>query len=150
MGYIATELYQVDQRIVGLSYLTFRCPGRKSDRIEAQGQEKISSLSGAHRKRYRQESEEEDSESSVESESNEAPASEPVQAGARVLPAAPGAGPGNPGPSSRHSLARTTSAPSGPASTLARPPAKPSIFIPVNRTPEMQVCCSGVCDKCSG
>ncbi|XP_034493785.1 probable ATP-dependent RNA helicase DHX37 isoform X3 [Ailuropoda melanoleuca] len=110
----------------------------KSDRIEAQGQEKISSLSGAHRKRYRQESEEEDSESSVESESNEAPASEPVQAGARVLPAAPGAGPGNPGPSSRHSLARTTSAPSGPASTLARPPAKPSIFIPVNRTPEMQ------------
>uniref|UniRef100_A0A452QI28 DEAH-box helicase 37 n=1 Tax=Ursus americanus TaxID=9643 RepID=A0A452QI28_URSAM len=110
----------------------------KSDKIEAQGQEKISSLSGAHRKRYRQELEEEDSESSVESESNEAPASEPVQAGAGVLPAAPGAGPGSPGPSSQHSLAGTTSAPPGVASTLARPPAKPSVFIPVNRTPEMQ------------
>ncbi|XP_032287366.1 probable ATP-dependent RNA helicase DHX37 isoform X3 [Phoca vitulina] len=100
---------------------------RKSDKIEAQGQEKISSLSGAHRKRYRQE--EEESESSVESEPDEAPAAELVETGA---------GNGSPGPSSQPCLAGTTSAPPAVASTLARPPAKPAVFIPVNRTPEMQ------------
>ncbi|XP_045881393.1 probable ATP-dependent RNA helicase DHX37 isoform X2 [Meles meles] len=112
----------------------------KSDKIEAQGQEKISSLSGANRKRYRQESEEEEEEyeSSAESEPDKAPAAELVEAGARTLPAAPGVGTGSPGPSSQACLAGTTLAPPAAASTLARPPAKPAVFIPVNRTPEMQ------------
>ncbi|XP_027432601.1 probable ATP-dependent RNA helicase DHX37 isoform X2 [Zalophus californianus] len=99
----------------------------KSDRIEAQGQEKISSLSGAHRKHYHQE--EEESESSVESEPDEAPAAELVDAGAEN---------GSPGPSSQPRVAGTTSAPPAATSTPARAPAKPAVFIPVNRTPEMQ------------
>uniref|UniRef100_A0A8I3QAU9 DEAH-box helicase 37 n=1 Tax=Canis lupus familiaris TaxID=9615 RepID=A0A8I3QAU9_CANLF len=90
----------------------------KSDKIEAQRQEKISSLSGAHRKRYHQETEEEESEPSMESEPEEAPATEPTEAGAGTLPAAPEAG--------------------TDTSTPARPPVKPAVFIPVNRTPEMQ------------
>lgn len=130
--------------MVRLLCLTSGCPGRKSDKIEAQRQEKISSLSGAHRKRYHQETEEEESEPSMESEPEEAPATEPTEAGAGTLPAAPEAGTDSPGPSSQPSLARTTSAPPAAASTPARPPVKPAVFIPVNRTPEMQVCCSGV------
>nr|XP_025872854.1 probable ATP-dependent RNA helicase DHX37 [Vulpes vulpes] len=110
----------------------------KSDKIEAQRQEKISSLSGAHRKRYHQETEEEESEPSMESEPEEAPASEPTEAGAGTLPAAPEAGTDSPGPSSQPSLAGTTSAPPAAASTPAKPPVKPAVFIPVNRTPEMQ------------
>lgn len=148
--YSNTELCRVDWPIVGLSCLSFGCPGRKSDKTEAQGQEKISSLSGANRKRYHQESEEEDYESSAESEPEEAPVAEPVKAGAGALPAAPGVGTGSPGPNSQGCLAGTTSAPPAAASTLARPPAKPAVFIPVNRTPEMQVRCSGVGDECSG
>ncbi|XP_022372928.1 probable ATP-dependent RNA helicase DHX37 isoform X1 [Enhydra lutris kenyoni] len=114
----------------------------KSDKIEAQGQEKISSLSGANRKRYHQELEEEEEEeeyeSSAESEPDEAPVAEPVKAGAGALPDAPGVGTGSPGPSGQDCLAGPASAPPAAASTLARPPAKPAVFIPVNRTPEMQ------------
>lgn len=149
--YSNTELCLVDWPIVGLSCLSFGYPGRKSDEMEAQGQEKISSLSGANRKRYHQESEEEEEyESSAESEPEEAPVAEPVKVGAGALPAAPGIGTGSPGPNSQACLAGTTSAPPAAASTLARPPAKPAVFIPVNRTPEMQVRCSGVGDECSG
>ena len=137
-----TELPQVDRPILGLSCLTSCHAGRRSDEIEAQGQ-KISSLSGAHRKRPREEAEEESSESSVESEPDEAPAAEPVEeAGAGPPPAPPGAGAGGPGSSGQPSLAATSSVPPAAAPTVARPPAKPAVFIPVNRSPEVQVCCS--------
>ncbi|XP_039735183.1 putative ATP-dependent RNA helicase DHX37 isoform X2 [Pteropus medius] len=115
----------------------------KSDAVTAPDQ-RISSLSGAHRKRRLQEAEEE-SESSVESEPEEAPAAERVGAGAGVVaacwpPALPGAGDESPVPSGPATQARTAAPPAPPAaaSTLARPPAKPAVFIPVNRSPEMQ------------
>lgn len=123
--------------------------GRKSDAVTAPDQ-RISSLSGAHRKRRLQEAEEE-SESSAESEPEEAPAAERVGAGAGMVaacwpPALPGAGGESPVPSGPATQARTAAPPAPPAaaSTLARPPAKPAIFIPVNRSPEMQVRRSGV------
>ncbi|XP_025745492.1 probable ATP-dependent RNA helicase DHX37 isoform X1 [Callorhinus ursinus] len=112
---------------LGIGDRMYHSRDRKSDRIEAQGQEKISSLSGAHRKHYHQE--EEESESSVESEPDEAPAAELVATGAEN---------GSPGPSSQPRVAGTTSAPPAAASTPARAPAKPAVFIPVDRTPEMQ------------
>ncbi|XP_024901298.1 probable ATP-dependent RNA helicase DHX37 isoform X2 [Pteropus alecto] len=116
----------------------------KSDAVTAPDQ-RISSLSGAHRKRRLREAEEE-SESSVESEPEEAPAAERVGAGAGMVaacwpPTLPGAGGESPVPSGPATQARTAAPPAPPAtaSTLARPPAKPAVFIPVNRSPEMQV-----------
>ncbi|XP_015985342.2 probable ATP-dependent RNA helicase DHX37 isoform X2 [Rousettus aegyptiacus] len=106
--------------------------------------QRISSLSGAQRKRRLQEAEEE-SESSVESDPEEAPAAERVGAGAGMVaacwpPALPGTGGESPVPSAPATQARTAAPPAPPAaaSTLARPPAKPAVFIPVNRSPEMQ------------
>nr|XP_015099253.1 probable ATP-dependent RNA helicase DHX37 [Vicugna pacos] len=115
----------------------------KPDEIAAQGQVKISSLSGAHRKRRHEEAEEEESESSVESEPEEAPAPERVEAAAETatahLPPAPlGAGDQSPVPSGPPGTPAPPSAPPTAASTLARPPVKPAVFIPVNRSPEMQ------------
>uniref|UniRef100_A0A667H3B6 DEAH-box helicase 37 n=1 Tax=Lynx canadensis TaxID=61383 RepID=A0A667H3B6_LYNCA len=107
----------------------------RSDEMEAQGQ-KISSLSGAHRKRPREEAEDESSESSAESEPDEAPAAEPVEEAGAGPP--PGAGAGGPGSSGQPSLAATSSVPPAAAPTVARPPAKPAVFIPVNRSPEVQ------------
>ncbi|KAM5199449.1 putative ATP-dependent RNA helicase DHX37 isoform 2-T2 [Hipposideros larvatus] len=113
----------------------------KSDEVSAQGQEKISSLSGA-RKRRLQEAEEE-SDSAVESEAEEAPAAEWVEAGARTVaaclqPALPGAEGGSPGPASPAGTPTAPSAPPAAAPIPARPPAKPAVFIPVNRSPEVQ------------
>ncbi|XP_019323247.2 probable ATP-dependent RNA helicase DHX37 isoform X1 [Panthera pardus] len=122
---------------LGTGYRMYHAKER-SDEIEAQGQ-KISSLSGAHRKRPREEAEDESSESSVESEPGEAPAAEPVEeAGAGLPPAPPGAGAGGPGSSGQPSLAATSSVPPAAAPTVARPPAKPAVFIPVDRSPEVQ------------
>lgn len=90
----------------------------------------------------------------MESEPEEAPAAERVGAGAGVVaacwpPALPGAGDESPVPSGPATQARTAAPPAPPAaaSTLARPPAKPAVFIPVNRSPEMQVRPSSVCEN---
>ncbi|XP_062942073.1 probable ATP-dependent RNA helicase DHX37 isoform X2 [Cynocephalus volans] len=116
----------------------------KPSEIAAQGQEKISSLSGAHRKRHWPSAEEESESSEEESEPDEAPAPEQAGAGAGTatahMPPAPlGTRDESTVPSSQLSPAGT-SAPTPPAvaSTLDRPPAKPAIFIPLNRSPEMQ------------
>ncbi|XP_019604363.2 putative ATP-dependent RNA helicase DHX37 isoform X2 [Rhinolophus sinicus] len=113
----------------------------KSDTVSAQGREKISSLSGA-RKRQRQEAEDE-SESSAESEAEEAPAAEGVEAGARTMavcltPALPGARGESPGSAAPAGPPPAPSAPPAAAPTPARPPVKPAVFIPVNRSPDMQ------------
>ncbi|XP_016058614.1 PREDICTED: probable ATP-dependent RNA helicase DHX37 [Miniopterus natalensis] len=118
---------------------------KKADEVTAQGPEKISSLSGARRKRRLQESEEE-SESSVESEPDEAPDPEQVEAGTEMMalrlpPAQPGDVGESPVPSGPPAPAGTPAAPSASlaaASFLPRPPSKPAVFIPVNRSPEMQ------------
>uniref|UniRef100_A0A2K5ELB2 Activating signal cointegrator 1 complex subunit 3 n=1 Tax=Aotus nancymaae TaxID=37293 RepID=A0A2K5ELB2_AOTNA len=106
----------------------------KPDEVAALGQEKISSLSGAHRKRRRQPSAEEESEE--ESELDEDPAAEPAEAGARItvapLPPAPA-------PSSQPApAAMPAPPPPAAAPALPRTPGKPAVFIPVNRSPEMQ------------
>lgn len=120
--------------------LTPSSPSRKSDEMVAKGQ-KISSLSGAHRKRCHQEAEEEESESSVElePEPDEAPAAEQQEGATRTLPAPPGARGGSPVPSSQPSPARTPVAPPAAASARAKPLVKRAVFIPVHRSPEMQV-----------
>ncbi|XP_070256067.1 probable ATP-dependent RNA helicase DHX37 [Myotis yumanensis] len=113
---------------------------RVTDEAAAQGPEKISSLSGARRKRRLQESEEE-SESSVESEPDEAPDAEPVDA----QPVDVGAGmvalplpPAPPGDAGEGSVPSGPPAPPAAATSLPRAPAKPAVFIPVHRSPEMQ------------
>ena len=121
--------------------------GRKPDELAAQGQ-KISSLRGACRKRRHQDSEEEaeeeEGESSAESELEEAPVAKRVEATegmapAHLPPTLSGAGGQSPVPSNPAGTPAAPSAPPVTASALARPPAKPAIFIPVNRSPEMQV-----------
>ncbi|KAG8514999.1 putative ATP-dependent RNA helicase DHX37, partial [Galemys pyrenaicus] len=122
--------------------------GVKSREVVAEGPERISSLSGAHRKRCRQDSEEEeeeeDSECSAESElEDEAPAVQPGQAGVgtAVAPVPPEATGETPVPSAQPAPAGTPATPPAPPaapSTPARPPAKPAVFVPVNRSPEMQ------------
>ncbi|XP_062037940.1 probable ATP-dependent RNA helicase DHX37 isoform X1 [Lepus europaeus] len=113
---------------------------RKSDEAAAQGQ-KISSLGGAHRKRRRQPSAEEgsaSSASSAESEPDEAPASELPSAETVAVPLTPAL----PGPKDQ-SLAppcqpTASGTPAPAAAALPRPPAKPAVFVPVHRSPEMQ------------
>lgn len=83
----------------------------------------------------------------MESEADEAPAAEQVEAGAGMMvPQLPPARPGSAGeslvPTDPLPPAGTPAVPSAPvaaAASLARPPAKPAIFVPVNRSPEMQV-----------
>uniref|UniRef100_G1SUG5 DEAH-box helicase 37 n=1 Tax=Oryctolagus cuniculus TaxID=9986 RepID=G1SUG5_RABIT len=112
----------------------------KSDEAAAQGQ-KISSLGGAHRKRRREPSAEEGSESSAssaESEPDEAPASELPGAETVAVPLTPAL----PGPEDQ-SLAppcqpTASGTPAPAAAALPRPPAKPAVFVPVHRSPEMQ------------
>ncbi|XP_063470819.1 probable ATP-dependent RNA helicase DHX37 isoform X3 [Symphalangus syndactylus] len=115
----------------------------KADEVVAPGQEKISSLSGAHRKRRRwpsaeeeEESEESESELEEESELDEDPAAEPAEAGVgtTVAPLRPA-----PAPSSQPVLAgMPVPPPPAAAPPLPRALAKPAVFIPVNRSPEMQ------------
>ncbi|XP_011844282.1 PREDICTED: probable ATP-dependent RNA helicase DHX37 [Mandrillus leucophaeus] len=113
----------------------------KPDEVVAPGQEKISSLSGAHRKRRRQpsaeeEEEEEESELEGESELDEDPAAELAEAGAgtTVAPLPP-----TPAPSCQPAPAgMPVPPPPAAAPPLPRALAKPAVFIPVNRSPEMQ------------
>ncbi|XP_012511413.1 PREDICTED: probable ATP-dependent RNA helicase DHX37, partial [Propithecus coquereli] len=114
---------------------------KKPEELPAQGPERFSSLSGAHRKRRRLSSAEE-SESSEESEPDDAPAVEQAEAEAGTtaahLPPAPlQARDESPAPSTQPPPARTPACPAA-ASALTRPPVKPAVFIPVNRSPEMQ------------
>lgn len=114
----------------------------KPDDMAAQGPEKISSLSGAHRKRRRQEAEEE-SESSVDSEPEEAPTDNRSEASegsapAHLPPAPSGATGQSPVPSGPAETPAPLAATPTAISALARPPSKPAVFIPVNRSPEMQ------------
>ncbi|OWK15311.1 DHX37 [Cervus elaphus hippelaphus] len=114
----------------------------KPDDMAAQGPEKISSLSGAHRKRRRQEAEEE-SESSVDSEPEEAPTDNRSEASAGSapvhLPPAPSGATGqSPVPSGPAKTPAPPAATPTAISALARPASKPAVFIPVNRSPEMQ------------
>nr|XP_045222144.1 probable ATP-dependent RNA helicase DHX37 isoform X3 [Macaca fascicularis] len=114
---------------------------QKPDEVVAPGQEKISSLSGAHRKRRRQpsaEEEEESEESELEGESelDEDPAAEPAEAGAgtTVAPLPP-----TPAPSCQPAPAgMPVPPPPAAAPPLPRALAKPAVFIPVNRSLEMQ------------
>ncbi|XP_069353429.1 probable ATP-dependent RNA helicase DHX37 isoform X2 [Eulemur rufifrons] len=113
----------------------------KPDQLPAQGPERFSSLSGAHRKRHRLPSAEE-SESSEESEPDDAPAMEQAEAGARTtaahLPPAPlQARDESPAPSTQ-APPPGTPAPPAAASALTRPPVKPAVFVPVSRSREMQ------------
>nr|XP_024652197.1 probable ATP-dependent RNA helicase DHX37 [Macaca nemestrina] len=115
---------------------------QKPDEVVAPGQEKISSLSGAHRKRRRQpsaEEEEESEESELEGESelDEDLAAELAEAGAgtTVAPLPP-----TPAPSCQPALAgMPVPPPPAAAPPLPRALAKPAVFIPVNRSLEMQV-----------
>lgn len=113
---------------------------RKPDQPAAQGQEKVSSLGGAHRKRHRSSSTEEESESSGDSEPEEATAAQPggsTGTNTMHLPPAPSEAK-NPAPT----LQPPPSGTSAPSESLASAPplplAKPAVFIPVNRSPEMQ------------
>ncbi|XP_037851052.2 probable ATP-dependent RNA helicase DHX37 isoform X2 [Chlorocebus sabaeus] len=110
---------------------------QKPDEGVAPGQEKISSLSGAHRKRRHQPSaEEEEEEESEESELDEDPAAELAEAGAgtTVAPLLPTPAPScQPAPAGMPVLPPPAAAP-----PLPRALAKPAVFIPVNRSPEMQ------------
>ncbi|XP_070926918.1 probable ATP-dependent RNA helicase DHX37 isoform X2 [Macaca nemestrina] len=114
---------------------------QKPDEVVAPGQEKISSLSGAHRKRRRQpsaEEEEESEESELEGESelDEDPAAELAEAGAgtTVAPLPP-----TPAPSCQPAPAgMPVPPPPAAAPPLPRALAKPAVFIPVNRSLEMQ------------
>uniref|UniRef100_A0A2K5MTE9 DEAH-box helicase 37 n=1 Tax=Cercocebus atys TaxID=9531 RepID=A0A2K5MTE9_CERAT len=114
---------------------------QKPDEVVAPGQEKISSLSGAHRKHRRQpsteeEEEEEESELEGESELDEDPAAELAEAGAgtTVAPLPP-----TPAPSCQPAPAgMPVPPPPAAAPPLPRALAKPAVFIPVNRSPEMQ------------
>ncbi|XP_037672932.1 probable ATP-dependent RNA helicase DHX37 isoform X2 [Choloepus didactylus] len=118
----------------------------KPDEVAAPGQERISSLSGAHQKRRRQLSEEEDAESSEASEADEALAAGQAESGAgtaatRLLPVPPEARGEHPMPSDQPCPAGTPAAPPlwpAAAPTPARPLAKPAIFVPVDRCPKMQ------------
>lgn len=108
-------------------------PARRPDEPPAPGQERISSLSGAHRKRRRRPSAEEEPASSGDSEPEEAAA----QAGAGAVPSI-----GPPPPAPTGAAMDKKPVPGGQptaASARPRPPARPAVFIPVNRTPEMQV-----------
>ncbi|XP_009180297.2 probable ATP-dependent RNA helicase DHX37 isoform X2 [Papio anubis] len=114
---------------------------QKPDEVVAPGQEKISSLSGAHQKHRRQpsaeeEEEEEESELEGESELDEDPAAELAEAGAgtTVAPLPP-----TPAPSCQPAPAgMPVPPPPAAAPPLPRALAKPAVFIPVNRSPEMQ------------
>jgi hypothetical protein len=113
-------------------------PCRKPTEPAAQGQ--ISSLRGALRKRCRQPSSEEESESSEESEPDEALATHGEPATAHQPPALPGKGDERSTAHSQPTPARTLTPLQTAAAALPRPPAKPAVFIPVNRTPDIQVC----------
>ncbi|XP_045152666.1 probable ATP-dependent RNA helicase DHX37 [Echinops telfairi] len=107
-----------------------------------QGPGKISSLSGAGRKRRQQLSEEEDSESSEASEDDRDLEAGQMEAGAGTPAQPPEAEAEKPAPIHQSTPSGTpAAAPSAVAAAdpaPSRPPAKPAVFVPVNRSPEMQ------------
>ncbi|XP_005329600.2 putative ATP-dependent RNA helicase DHX37 [Ictidomys tridecemlineatus] len=114
----------------------------KPDETAVQGHQKISSLVGAHRKRPHWPAEEE-AESSGDSEPEETEDSEPEEMAAEAttaqLPPAPAGGrQESPAPHGQPSAATAPSPSKGATSNLLRPLAKPAVFVPVNRVPEMQ------------
>nr|XP_026258795.1 probable ATP-dependent RNA helicase DHX37 [Urocitellus parryii] len=114
----------------------------KPDETAAQGHQKISSLVGAHRKRPHWPAEEE-AESSGDSGPEETGDSEPEEMAAEAttaqLPPAPAGGrQESPAPHGQPSAATASSPSKGATSNLPRPLAKPAVFVPVNRVPEMQ------------
>lgn len=113
---------------------------RKPDQPAAQGQEKVSSLSGAHRKRHRSSSTEEDSEASEDSEPEEVTADQPrTSTGADLVHPPPATSEiKSPVPTPQPPPPGTSAPPETPASAPPPALAKPAVFIPVNRTPEMQ------------
>lgn len=113
---------------------------RKPDQSAAQGQEKVSSLSGAHRKRHRSSAAEDDSESSEDSEPEEVTADQPrTSTGADLVHPPPAtSGIKSPVPTPQPPPSGTSAPPETPASAPPPALAKPAVFIPVNRTPEMQ------------
>nr|XP_020041304.1 probable ATP-dependent RNA helicase DHX37 [Castor canadensis] len=135
---------QVSEAELRLLYTTSRLgtgermyqPKVKPTEPAAQGQ--ISSLRGALRKRCRQPSSEEESESSEESEPDEALATHGEPATAHQPPALPGKGDERSTAHSQPTPARTLTPLQTAAAALPRPPAKPAVFIPVNRTPDIQ------------
>uniref|UniRef100_A0A8C2VG05 DEAH-box helicase 37 n=1 Tax=Chinchilla lanigera TaxID=34839 RepID=A0A8C2VG05_CHILA len=114
----------------------------RPDELAAPGQERVSSLSGAHRKRRRQPSAEEEPDSQSESSEDSEPdgATEDQEgAGATASTVQPLPGPpGSPAGSGQPSAASTPGPETAAASGPPRHPARPAVFIPVNRTPEMQ------------
>uniref|UniRef100_UPI004038EB74 putative ATP-dependent RNA helicase DHX37 n=1 Tax=Callospermophilus lateralis TaxID=76772 RepID=UPI004038EB74 len=114
----------------------------KPDETVSEGHQKISSLVGAHRKRPHWSAEEE-AESSGDSEPEETGDSEPEETAAEAttaqLPPAPSGGrQESPAPHGQPSAATAPSPSKGATSNLPRPLAKPAVFVPVNRVPEMQ------------
>ncbi|XP_074061480.1 putative ATP-dependent RNA helicase DHX37 isoform X2 [Macrotis lagotis] len=113
------------------------CSKRKTEDTGPGGPGKISSLSGAHRKRQRQSSEEETESSSEAETESEAEDLEslvpPVETAALVKPT-------EPIPKDESSPNSIQSAPilPSPAPTSHEPSTKPAVFIPVDRSPEIQ------------
>ncbi|XP_043835090.1 probable ATP-dependent RNA helicase DHX37 isoform X2 [Dromiciops gliroides] len=122
------------------------CSKRKTEETGPGGPEKISSLSGANRKRRRQPSKEESessSEAGAEAES-EAEAGSETEAGSEASESLAAAGheeaepavtvkPAEPAAKDKSSLPG-----SQPPSTPQKPSAKPAIFVPVDRSAEIQ------------
>ncbi|XP_027705589.1 probable ATP-dependent RNA helicase DHX37 [Vombatus ursinus] len=120
------------------------CSKRKAEETGPGGPEKISSLSGAHRKRRRPPSEEEAESSSEAETGSEAEGSEtlaPAGVGAEAEPAA--VKPAEPVAEDESSLsgrqpAPTLAPPLPPPPASQAPSAKPAIFVPVDRSAEIQ------------
>ncbi|XP_023576347.1 probable ATP-dependent RNA helicase DHX37 [Octodon degus] len=121
----------------------------RPDELAALGQERISSLSGAYRKRRRQlDTDEEEPpsqpESSEDSESDEALAEDQDGASATAAAGQPPAGvsgssaDGSPAASGQPPAASSPAPARAAATSPPRRPARPAVFVPVNRTPEMQ------------
>uniref|UniRef100_A0A8C6ADT8 DEAH-box helicase 37 n=1 Tax=Marmota marmota marmota TaxID=9994 RepID=A0A8C6ADT8_MARMA len=119
---------------LGTGHRMYHSKDRKPDETAVQGHQKISSLVGAHRKRPHWPAEEE-AESSGDSEPEETAA----EATTAQLPLAPTGGrQESPAPHGQPSATTAPSPSKGATSNLPRPLAKPAVFVPVNRVPEMQ------------
>lgn len=114
----------------------------RPDEVVTPGQERINSLSGANRKCYQLSAEE--PESSEDSEPDEAPAVDLPGAGDVARAGQPLPGPAVPcvdeslAPHSQPAAASAPAPRKAAASALPGPPARPAVFVPVHRTPEMQ------------
>ncbi|XP_049625154.1 probable ATP-dependent RNA helicase DHX37 [Suncus etruscus] len=132
----ATELklfYTTAQLGTGQRMYHTKDPHRKLDEASAPGQ-KVSSLSGMHRKRPLSESEsEEEEEEEEEEEAQQQQEKSLAKPELAETPALQQTATESLPPKSKSPLPSAAA-----ASTQAWPPSKPAVFIPVNRTPEMQ------------